>query len=61
MTITQQALKEMRLLVYELRPPALEQEGLVGALQQRIDAVEGRAGVQTRVCWWRARSSRSPP
>ena len=47
--ITQQALKEMRLLVYELRPPALEQEGLVGALQQRIDAVEGRAGVDVRL------------
>jgi PAS domain S-box-containing protein len=47
--ITQQALKEMRLLVHELRPPALEQEGLVGALQQRIDAVEGRAGIQARL------------
>jgi PAS domain S-box-containing protein len=47
--ITQQALKEMRLLVYELRPPALEQEGLVGALQGRIDAVEGRAGIQARL------------
>jgi PAS domain S-box-containing protein len=47
--ITQQALKEMRLLVYELRPPALEPEGLVGALQQRIDAVEGRAGIQARL------------
>ena len=47
--IAQQALKEMRLLVHELRPPALEQEGLVGALQQRIDAVEGRAGIQARL------------
>jgi signal transduction histidine kinase len=47
--ITQQALKEMRLLVYELRPPTLEQKGLVGALQQRIDAVEGRAGIQARL------------
>jgi len=45
----QQALKEMRLLVYELRPPALENEGLVGALQHRLDAVEGRAGVQTQL------------
>jgi signal transduction histidine kinase len=43
-----QALKEMRLLVYELRPPVLEQVGLVGALQQRLDAVEGRAGIETR-------------
>ena len=47
--ITHQALKEMRLLVHELRPPALEQEGLVGALQRRIDAVEGRADIQARL------------
>ena len=44
-----QALKEMRLLVYELRPLALEAEGLAGALQQRLDAVERRAGVQARL------------
>jgi len=47
--ITQQALKEMRLLIHELRPPALEQEGLVGALHQRLDAVEKRAGVEARI------------
>lgn len=41
----QQALKEMRLLLYELRPAALEQEGLIGALKRRLDAVEKRAGV----------------
>ena len=45
----QQALKEMRLLVYELRPVALEEVGLIGALQQRLDAVEGRAGVETQL------------
>jgi signal transduction histidine kinase len=44
--IGQQALKEMRLLVYELRPLALRSEGLVGALQQRLDAVERRASVE---------------
>jgi signal transduction histidine kinase len=43
------SLKEMRLLVYELRPLDLEEEGLVGALQHRLDAVEGRAGVQARL------------
>jgi signal transduction histidine kinase/sugar lactone lactonase YvrE len=42
-------LKEMRLLVYELRPLALEDEGLVGALRQRLEMVEGRSGVQTRL------------
>lgn len=47
--IVQQALKEMRLLVYQLRPPVLEQEGLVGALRQRLDTVEKRAGVEARL------------
>ncbi len=47
--IGQQALNEMRLLVYELRPVALEWEGLVGALRQRLDAVEQRAGVGVRL------------
>lgn len=47
--IAQQALREMRLLVYQLRPLALKREGLVGALQQRLDAVEKRAGVDARL------------
>jgi signal transduction histidine kinase len=45
----QQALKEMRLLVHELRPLALEREGLLGALQRRLDAVEGRVGVAAQL------------
>jgi signal transduction histidine kinase len=45
----QQSLKEMRLLVHELRPPVLERDGLVGALHQRLDAVERRAGVEARL------------
>jgi PAS domain S-box-containing protein len=44
-----QSLKEMRLLVYELRPLALKSVGLVGALQHRLDAVEARAGVEARL------------
>jgi signal transduction histidine kinase len=47
--IAQQALKEMRLLVYELRPPKLEQEGLLGALHQRLATVEKRAGLEARL------------
>ena len=47
--ISQQALKEMRLLVYELRPSVLEREGLAGALQRRLDAVEKRAGIDARL------------
>ncbi|HSJ57100.1 MAG TPA: PAS domain S-box protein [Anaerolineae bacterium] len=46
---SQQALREMRLLVYELRPPVLEREGLAGALQRRLDAVEARAGIGARL------------
>jgi len=44
-----QSLKEMRLLVYELRPLPLEKQGLAGALQQRLDAVEKRAGIKARL------------
>jgi signal transduction histidine kinase len=44
--VAQQALKEMRLLVYELRPPALEEEGLLGGLHRRLGAVEKRSGVE---------------
>lgn len=47
--IGQQALKEMRLLVHELRPPALEREGLLGALHERLASVERRAGVDARL------------
>jgi signal transduction histidine kinase len=41
-----QALKEMRLLLYELRPAVLDSEGLVSALQHRIETVEERLGVK---------------
>jgi len=44
---SEQALKEMRLLLFQLRPPVLEQVGLVSALQQRLDAVEHRVGIET--------------
>jgi GAF domain-containing protein len=45
----QQVLKEMRMLVYELRPSALEREGLVEVLRQRLETVEKRAGVETKL------------
>ncbi len=44
--IGQQALKEMRLLVYELHPLSLQREGLVTAVQRRLEAVEKRAGIE---------------
>jgi PAS domain S-box-containing protein len=47
--LSRQSLKELRLLVHELLPPALEKEGLLGALHQRLAAVEQRAGVDARL------------
>jgi len=41
------ALREMRSLIFELRPPDLEKEGLVAALRGRLESVEDRAGVRT--------------
>jgi signal transduction histidine kinase len=49
--VVQQALKDMRLLVFQLRPPILEQQGLVMALQHRLDAVEKRAGMEARLIY----------
>ncbi|MCP4601960.1 MAG: histidine kinase [Proteobacteria bacterium] len=42
-----QALQEMRLLIFELRPPVLDEEGIVAALQMRLESVEGRSGFTT--------------
>jgi signal transduction histidine kinase len=36
----------MRLLLYELRPAVLDSEGLVNALQHRIETVEERLGMK---------------
>ncbi len=47
--IAQNALKEMRLLVYELRPLNLEPGGLAEALQQRLNAVERQAGIKAHL------------
>ena len=41
----QQALKEMRWLIYELRPALVEELGLVEAVRRRLEMVERRAGV----------------
>ncbi|MGC9397487.1 MAG: PocR ligand-binding domain-containing protein [Anaerolineae bacterium] len=43
------AMYDMRLLIFELHPPALEQEGLVTALRIRLAAVEARAGVHAEL------------
>jgi signal transduction histidine kinase len=41
----QEALREMRLLIFQLRPPDLEKDGLVTVLRNRLEAVEARAGL----------------
>lgn len=43
--IARQALKDLRLLLYQLRSPLLDHGGLAAALRYRLDAVELRAGV----------------
>lgn len=45
----QESLAEMRLLIFELRPPILEREGLVAALQNRLYSVEHRAGLKVNM------------
>jgi signal transduction histidine kinase len=43
---TREALGETRLLLFELRPPLLEEQGLAAALRARLQAVESRAGLE---------------
>lgn len=40
-----QALREMRLMIFELRPNILAEEGLSGAIRSRIESVEQRTGM----------------
>jgi PAS domain S-box-containing protein len=47
--IGRQAIKELRLLIFELRPLDLQQVGLVEALRQRINSVEQRGGIDARL------------
>ncbi len=54
-----EALQEMRLLIFELRPPVLEREGLVAALQARLEAVEARGDIEAELLV--AGTSQLPP
>lgn len=47
--IAQQALKGMRLLIHQLRPSILDEVGLLGALQARLDVVELRSNMESRL------------
>jgi signal transduction histidine kinase len=44
-----QALKEMRLLIYQLQPSDYLKDGLVNALEKRLDSVERRSGIEATV------------
>jgi signal transduction histidine kinase len=46
---TRQALKELRLFIFELNPPVLADEGLIGALHLRLASVEGRSDLAARL------------
>jgi PAS domain S-box-containing protein len=46
-TFALQSLREMRLMLFELRPLSFESEGLSGALDLRLNTVERRAGLKT--------------
>jgi PAS domain S-box-containing protein len=41
----QEALTEMRALIYEMRPGSLAEDGLVGALRKHVASVESRTGL----------------
>jgi signal transduction histidine kinase len=43
------AMADMRLLIFQLRPPILNEDGLLAALQNRLESVEGRAGFKTHL------------
>jgi signal transduction histidine kinase len=45
--MAREAMIDMRMLIFELHPPVLEEEGLIVALETRLAAVESRAGLQT--------------
>jgi len=47
--LAQGSLAEMRALIFELRPQALENEGLTSALQKHADAVRARSGLKVHL------------
>ena len=47
-SMAQEAVTDLRVLIYELRPPVLEEIGLVAALKHRIEAVEAPGGHPNR-------------
>ncbi len=58
---TREALGEMRLLLFELRPPLLQEQGLAAALKARLTVVESRAGLVTDFEYDETESRRPAP
>ena len=50
-TAGKEGLSEMRMLIFELRPPLLAEEGLEAALETRLYAVERRVGLKAGLRW----------
>lgn len=48
-SMAREALVDMRVLIFELHPPALKEQGLVAALQARLAAVEARTGLRAEL------------
>jgi signal transduction histidine kinase len=47
--MTREAMLDLRMLIFELHPPILKEEGLAAALRARLATVETRAGLQTEL------------
>lgn len=47
--IAREAMTETRLLIYQLRPFILEEQGLIVALRERLEAVEVRSGIEVEL------------
>jgi PAS domain S-box-containing protein len=46
--IARDGMSDLRLLIFELKPPVLEELGLIGAIQKRLEMVETRVGIQAK-------------
>jgi PAS domain S-box-containing protein len=46
--ITRDGMSDLRLLIFELRPPILEELGLLRAIKERLNMVENRVGLDTK-------------
>lgn len=44
--VGQQALRDLRLLIHQMRPSELAERGLVGSLEQRLESVERRTNIE---------------